>query len=43
MGADVAHDVARSVRDIAGWSMDEADARAEAYRAKLRHSYNLRV
>ncbi len=43
MGADVAHDVARSVRDIMGWSAEDAEARADAYRAGLHRNHHLRL
>lgn len=42
MGADVAHDVARSVRDVMGWSLEDADARAARYVSDLRHRYQLK-
>jgi glycerol-3-phosphate dehydrogenase len=41
MGADVAHHVAHSVRDIMQWSADEANAQATRYVADLRRSYGL--
>ncbi len=41
MGADVAHDVARTVRDVMNWSPEEADAQADRYVAELGRSYGL--
>jgi glycerol-3-phosphate dehydrogenase len=41
MGADVAHDAARAVRDIMGWSAEAAIAQADGYVAGLRRDYGL--
>jgi len=41
MGADVAHDAASAVRDIMGWSAEEATAQAAGYVASLRRDYGL--
>ncbi len=41
MGADVAHEVAREVRDVMGWSPTRADEEARGYLAGLRQKYQL--
>ncbi len=43
MGSDIAHDVAREVRDVMGWSPAQADGEAEGYVAELRRKYRLRA
>ncbi|HKI17487.1 MAG TPA: hypothetical protein VKA15_06385, partial [Isosphaeraceae bacterium] len=43
MGSDIAHDVAREVRDVMGWSPAEADGEAEGYVAELQRKYQLRA
>jgi glycerol-3-phosphate dehydrogenase len=43
MGTDVAHDVARSVRDIMGWSAEDADLRARQFVSEVRQNYGLRA
>jgi len=43
MGCDIAHDVAREVRDVMGWSSAEADGEADGYIAELRRKYQLRT
>ncbi|WP_159014511.1 FAD-dependent oxidoreductase [Acidisoma sp. S159] len=40
MGADIAHDVAAEVRDVLGWSPEEANARANAYINDLRTTFH---
>jgi glycerol-3-phosphate dehydrogenase len=43
MGSDIAHDVAREVREVMGWSPAEADEQADRYITELRQKYQLRA
>lgn len=43
MGADIAHDAASYVRDIMGWTAEQAAARADGYIDDLRSQFHLTV
>ena len=43
MGADIADDVAREVRDTMGWSVSEAETEARNYREGLQQKFQLRL